>query len=521
MEGSNQNSQHPVDPVGSAQPIRYAPPLQPYYYPPAPVQKAPPFPTGKRELIFGIFALICSLLLCNFTLFGGFNLGFALTATACIICSVSYLYAGGCRLNGYSAALLGLSVVICAGFSRADDGFVKLVMGCFLLLAVNLALCLMAGQNLRDPGGFSSLLDPFRTVFMLGVGEMSPAFRGIYQLFREGGPAVKKSVAVLVGLAVAVPLLCVLIPLLMSADAAFSGLLGLLPEFRLMELVLTVLVGAGTACIMYTSGTALHHHPKTEKTAHTRQKAVSHLTVNTVLGAVAVVYAVYLFSQLAYFVGGFQGILPEGFTAAEYARRGFFEMAWLCVINLSMIALAVALVSKKDGEAPLVTRLLCLFVGLISVFLVITASAKMGLYISSYGLTRLRVLTEVIMVFLGVATVLVCLWLFVPKMPYMKAILLVALSIGAVTLWMDVDTVVAAYNVNAYQDGRLDSVDVRYLGSLGDGAIPYIAELVNDRDSNVSKAATDLVKKHRTDYKDFRNWNFADWHAKDWVVNVE
>ena len=202
---------------------------------------------------------------------------------------------------------------------------------------------------------------------------------------------------------------------------------------------------------------------------------------------------------------------------AGYARRGFFEMAWLCAIDLGMIALAVGVVTKQEGKAPLATRLLCLFIGMVTVFLVVTASAKMGMYIGSYGLTRLRVLTEVIMVFLGVATALVCVWLFVPTLPYMKAILLIALTMGAVTIWADVDTVVAGYNVRAYQNGTLDSVDVYYLGTLGDGAMPYIAELAQDSDSKVAASAQKILDDNRESWTDFRDWNYVNWYGDQWL----
>ena len=495
MENSNQNQ-----------------PPQPYYYNPAPLPPQPPYPAEKRELIFGVAIAIFSFLLCNFTLFGGFNLGVALAAIGCIVCTVSYLYVGGCRPDGYSATLLGLSILICAGFVRADDGFVKFVMVCFLLVTVNLALGLMAHQNRRDPAGFGSLLDPFRIALLLGLGDSTLALRGLGKAFREGGPAVKKGGSVLVGLVVAIPLLCILIPLLMSADAAFSGLLALLPDFQLGELIATLIFSTGAVCILYSRGVALVHKPK-PNAAEIKTKTVSSLTVNTVLSAVCLVYLVYLLSQLAYFIGGFSGILPEGFTAAEYARRGFFEMAMLCFIDLGIIAFCVGLVAKKDGKAPLSTRLLCLFIGLVTIFLVITASAKMGLYISFYGLTRLRVLTELIMVFLGVTTGLVCLWLFAPKVPYMKVILLVALSMGAVTLWADVDTVVAAYNVSAYQSGSLATVDVDYLGTLGDGAVPYISQLTTDSYTNVASRAKEILAHRNTVTGDFRSWNYTSWLA--------
>jgi hypothetical protein len=379
-----------------------------------------------------------------------------------------------------------------------------------------LALCLQAGQYRRNAAGFSTLLDGPRAFFSLGIGKLPEGFCGLHRAMKNGGTGSKKAGAVLLGLAVMVPMLLIVLPLLISADAAFSGLVGLLPDFELGELIVTVIFGAGAACVLYTQGTALNHKPKAEATSGGSKKTISHLTVNTVLGAVCAVYVAYLFSQLAYFVGGFSGILPEGFTMAEYARRGFFEMAWLCAIDLSIIAFAVGLVTKQQGKAPLTTRLLCLFIGLVTVFMVATASAKMGMYIGSYGLTRLRVLTEIIMVFLGIATTMVCVWLFVPTLPYMKVILLVALAMGAVTMWADVDTVVAAYNVNAYQSGQLPSVDVYYLGTLGDGAVPYLVELTTDSQVWVADSAAKVLSRRRARVNDLRDWNYASWYADQW-----
>lgn len=481
--------------------------------PPIALPEHPFFPAAKKELVFGILSIICGLFLCNFTLFGGFNLGFAIAVIAIIGTSAGYLMAAGCRLTGYSATLLGFSILIAAGFGRSDDGFVKFVMVCFLLISGNLGLCLMAEQNRRSPSGITSLLDAPRTLFVLGIGNMCPAFRGISRSLRSGSPAIKKGGSVLLGLLIAVPVLAILIPTLMSADAAFEGVINLLPDFDFAEAVATAIFGAGAACILYTRGAALRHVPKSSPDSRI-PKTVSHLTVNTVLIAVCAVYLVYLFSQLAYFVGGFSGILPTEYTMAQYARRGFFEMAWLCAIDLGLIALFVGIVIKKEGKTPLSTRLLCLFIGIVTLFIVATASAKMFMYIGSYGLTRRRVLTEVVMIFLGLSTAVVCLWLFLPKMPYMKVILIAGLVIGAAVLWADVDTVVAYYNVSAYQKGQLDSIDVSYLSTLGDGAVPQIARLVNDQNTLIAEQARAVLRNQAIWVEDFRGWNFATDYAR-------
>ena len=174
----------------------------------------------------------------------------------------------------------------------------------------------------------------------------------------------------------------------------------------------------------------------------------------------------------------------------------------------------------KKEPAPVFTRILCLFIGLVTLFFVTAASAKMILYIESYGLTRLRVLTQVIMVFLGIVTLLVSLWLFVPKLPYMKAVLITALVIGAAVSWADVDTQVAKYNVNAYLSGKTETVDVDYLNSLGDGAVPYLAKLaalsnVYEHEDIANTADFYLVNRWRAEPEDFRSWNYVNHMAAE------
>lgn len=475
------------------------------------------FPTGKREAIFGLIILIFGLLLGNCFIFGGMNLGFSLALLGTTAAAVVYLGWSGCKGSWYHWTVLCLCAVIIPGFARSDDHFVKFVLGGFLFVGVNLGLCGLAGKNLWDPASVYSLLDPFRSFFGLGFGKLGRAFRGIRDGVRQGGEGVKKGGAVLLGAVIAVPILAIMIPLLMRSDAAFEGLLDLLPEFDFAEALATVIFGGGAACILYTRTVALVHGVH-EPSDRTRQRKGLHLlTMNTALFAVCAVYVVYLLSQLAYFVGGFSGILPEGYSLAEYARRGFFEMAWLCVINLSVMILGIGLTEKTRGNTPLSTRTACLFIGLATLFFVFAAGAKMVLYIGAYGMTRLRVLTMVIMVFLGLTTAIVSIWLFLPKLPYMKVVLITALIMGAAVLWADINTVVAKYNVEAYLSGTLDTVDVDHLSGLGSGAVPYLDRLATEaQDSFVREHAENVLRGWWiSNADDLRAWNYTDWLARD------
>ena len=481
------------------------------YQPPYPPQWPPVLPgffTGKREVIFAALMAVFSVALWNCILFGGLNLGTAVTAVAVLACSFGYLLLSGRKPDWYSGTMLVLGVLAAAGFARSDDVFVKFVAATFLLVTANLSFCLMAGQNRRASGGVTSLLDAPRAFFTLGFGGMSRASRGLTAAAKNAGTAGKKGGALALGLVVAAPVVIVMVFLLMKADAAFEGLMDLLPQFDVAEAVVSLLFGLFCGFVLYTRTVALHRSERPAPAGKGNFRGWDKLTVNTVLVAVCLVYAVYLLSQTAYFSGGFSGILPEEYTMAEYARRGFFEMAQLCAINLGVIWLACGLV-RKTPKTPLPTRLLCLFVGLVTIFLVCTASAKMLLYIGGYGLTRLRVLTEVIMVFLGVTTVLVCVWLFVPRFPYMKAAVVLALVLTVAVLWVDVDTLVASYNVSAYQTGRLQEIDVYYLAGLNRAAVPYLHELAGDRDPQVAETAAEMLEYMGADISDFRSWNWS------------
>lgn len=499
--------------------------MNPYQMPPESGWPTPPyppassFPTARREKAYAVCMALISLFLCNSILYGGFQLGFAVFGGLAVLCPVAYLLKNGHKLTLYTGAMLLFDLILCAGFARADDGFVKFVILCFLAVSVNLMLSQLAGKNRHYPGGISSLLDAPRTVFVHGVGGMPESLRGLKQASREGGSRTKKSGAILLGLGISLIVLGIMVPLLIRADAAFDGFIQQLPDFDLGQLVLTVLVGGMVWIPLYSVAVSLQHKSKPEFPETKPRKGILQLTINTVLLAVSFLYLVYLLSQLAYLWGGMAGILPENFTAAEYARRGFFEMALLCFINLTIISVSVGLV-RKQPRIPLLTRILCLFIGIVTVFLTVTSGGKMLLYISSFGLTRLRVLTQIITVFFGLSTTVVCIWLFAPKLPYTKIVLFVALLLGSITLWADVDTVVARYNVHAYQSGALQTVDMQYLIQLGDGAVPYLLELTQDSDVTVARIATNELEKRasRLDTSDIRSWTYTSAQAKQLLV---
>ena len=83
-----QNQTHPTGTPSHEQPVYTSPaPPQP------PAQKKPTVPSDRRDSILAAVLLALSLLFANFSLYGGFRLGYAIGFLAVLVCGAVYLSA--------------------------------------------------------------------------------------------------------------------------------------------------------------------------------------------------------------------------------------------------------------------------------------------------------------------------------------------------------------------------------------------------------------------------------------------
>ena len=142
---------------------------------------------------------------------------------------------------------------------------------------------------------------------------------------------LKRFWAVLRGVLIAIPIIAVFAALLASADLVFAQRLqDFVRLFRLENLPeyifrgVYILIGAYALC-----GIFLHAALKSqdEKPAGSEKPLVAPFLGFTeaavVLGAVVVLFALFAVVQFQYFFGGQTNIGVQGYTYAEYARRGF------------------------------------------------------------------------------------------------------------------------------------------------------------------------------------------------------
>lgn len=103
----------------------------------------------------------------------------------------------------------------------------------------------------------------------------------------------------------------------------------------------------------------------------------------------AAVYLVFFAVQASYLFGAFARRLPEGFIVSEYARRGFFELCRVIVINFTLLWL-VTHTSAKPVRGSCAAMVMCTLLLAAGMLFAVVSISKLVLYISCFGFTPKR-----------------------------------------------------------------------------------------------------------------------------------
>lgn len=451
--------------------------------------KPEPAEWQTRDTVFAVITFVCSVIFVSLSLFGGFAAGFTLSYIVLFILTAVYISGSGARLKLFPLFCGAASLLISGVFALYNDPAVN-----FLLFAALVCLYgVFVSQTYTKAG---SVLLPAAEILtavpMLNVCEPFRSYGKYSTEENHRGPDKN----IIAGLAISVPLLAVIIPLLIRSDAAFEHMMGSLFS-GFFETAVKIFIGTVLFVFLFSMLFSVKKQlVKTEREGSASSFILPAATAVTVLTVISVFYAAYLFSQLAYFFSAFSGFLPENysFTASEYARRGFFELCAIAGINLCVIVFCVCAAKRDEsGRVPMPVRLLSLLVCLFSAVFAVTALSKMFLYINSFGLTRLRLMTSVfiaalLLIFAGAAV-----YMFRPGFPVIKYAVTVLACIAIVSGYCDIDRTIARCNTEWYASEKLSEIDVNHLGGLSDSAVPYIALLLDSKDKDVREQAAETL----------------------------
>jgi hypothetical protein len=311
---------------------------------------------------------------------------------------------------------------------------------------------------------------------------------------KGGSPApaarlgLKRFWAILRGVLIALPIVIGFAALLSSADLVFAQRLNdFIKLFRLEKLpecifrVVYILIGAYAL-----AGIILHAAQKSsdEKLADEKQLVPQFLGFTeaaVVLGAVVLLFAIFVGIQFRYFFGGQTNIGVQGYTYSEYARRGFSELVAVAFFSL-LLFLGLSAIVRRTNQAQrrAFSGLGIGMVVLVSVILV-SAFQRLLLYEAAYGFSRLRMYTHIFMIWLGVLlAVVVVLELLRRERLFPLAALLASIGFAVTLALINVDGSIVRQNVARARDGQ--GLDVAYLASLSTDSLPALAQAYQSPD---------------------------------------
>ena len=461
---------------------------------------------GKSDYIFcGIFAAI-SICIVFFGLFGGMGIGFTVSSLALVAAMTVYLIKKD-QVTVFSVSSVVISAFSCIVFVLYHDDFLSQAIAFLILIASGVLYTV----SLCDKAVADNFAGVLRLLYASIISPLENFAVPATALFRHDKK--KNALQVLIAFLAAIPVLAVVIPLLVSSDAAFEGLVTKIISSLGMSLLKLICSALLFMLIFAFAVSCKFRLFETDaKPADLTKARVIKTTFSiTFLSIISFVYLVYILSQTAYFFSAFSGILPAGyeFSFAEYARRGFFETEIIAFINLIILTLSLTLtVRREDGKLNVAFKALITFISAFTVLFIATAISKMIMYIGQYGLTRLRLFTSVFMVATAVVIIAFIVRVYVPRLNCMKYAVLISMALFTALCLAGIDRTVAAYNVDIFLNGKTDTVDVEMLSWLSDSATPYILKLTDCGNEDVEKRAEHAVNGIFHDYGS--EWQFDD-----------
>ncbi len=317
----------------------------------------------------------------------------------------------------------------------------------------------------------------------------TPTGAAIEKVDPAGDPKESQSnrawLAYLRGVLLALPILILLALLLASADPIFGdrllGVFDWLSLENLGELVFRLTYILAIAYLLL--GAYFFGWVKSRDLTQQSPKAEGEKTFlgmvesSIILGAVNLLFLGFVLIQVTYLFGGDQNISIEGFTYAEYARRGFFELLAVAVISGGLFtALSWVTARKTKIQRWVFTILGWLLVGLVGIILV-SAYTRLTLYESAYGFTRLRTFTHVFIFWMGGMLAALAVLEGTQKMKRLPLVLILMLmAFGLAINSLNVDRFIVHQNVRRAVLGQNeleeDPLDSAYLSELSYDSIP-------------------------------------------------
>jgi hypothetical protein len=365
------------------------------------------------------------------------------------------------------------------------------------IIAVPLLMAMYVEQSLGLNEGewkLQRVLYAVRRLIIRGIGSMPTAIRIplVHIRKRSDVGRYQTVVKVLIGLLISLPMVIIAVSLLSSADKLFEQILFRIPNWfenvpvgefiwRLFVVLIVTCYTFGLTWSFIRDITRKEAAANRSEAGETEESAadpkhtaivIDPIISATVLVSINLVYVLFTAVQFVYLFGGGQGVLPDGMTYAEYARRGFGEMVLVTVINFGLILGVFHTSPIGKGSSGKIIRLLLMLLMANTAVMLVSSYVRLTMYEAAYGYTYTRFFVHAFLLWLG-AMLALMLWKIIrPQKALLRTAFILTLAAYLALNYVNVDARIAENNLERYANsGR---VDWGYLNDLSADAVPAL-----------------------------------------------
>ena len=267
------------------------------------------------------------------------------------------------------------------------------------------------------------------------------------------------------GILISIPLVIVLLMILSGADEVFSYYLSNIWDYINIKNIYDFISRVFIATIIMFLTYGLYYSLGSVKVNNVNNKTfnrtLNSTTIITILVSIILIYLVFTQVQVTHLY--LNKALPSGVSFSEYARKGFFQLVFLVVVNLIMIISIKIKTDVKHSKSNNVLNVLYSVIILLTINMGVAAIYKMNLYIGEFGYTRLRILVQAFTLFLCIALLLLLAFIWREKLLF-KPIVVSAVSIYLVLNFVNIDNFIAKENLKLINTRA--EIDLWYISTL-------------------------------------------------------
>ena len=312
-------------------------------------------------------------------------------------------------------------IILSLTFSLYSNPVLKILNFIIIPYLTIMLIALASKTNRADWGDLRFLADFFKKAFI--------PFRYIHMpfitFFRMTDGRDRKERRILpriaMGILISIPLLAIMIWLLSSADIIFKDLFINIPIARIIKhffIVLAITIYA--ICFYWSIVKAGDEERKPPYDPVAWKRFLDPIVLITIMFLLNVVYAVFSIIQFTYLFGGKSFIMPSSYTYAEYARRGFFELVVVAVINFILILITVSFIRKENSKVHITNKILMSLMVCFTFVMLVSAFYRMLVYEEAYGFTYLRIFVQAFMILLFFLFIINMVFIWYGRLPIIK-----------------------------------------------------------------------------------------------------